>query len=163
MLLGRVFAYADAHRYRIGTNYAQLPPNQARAVEVNSYSEEGAMRYYYNEPNVPVYAPNSFGGPHAGPEKSQDDGSWDFDPAIVRAGYLQHAEDGDFTQAGNLVREVLDDAQRKRLVDNIDGHVLGGVREPVLSRVFQYRKNVDADLGKRFEEGVRAGLDSSRG
>ena len=30
MLLGRVFAYADAHRYRIGTNYSELPPNRAR-------------------------------------------------------------------------------------------------------------------------------------
>jgi len=25
MLLGRIFSYPDAHRYRIGTNYAQLP------------------------------------------------------------------------------------------------------------------------------------------
>ncbi|MGY1982039.1 catalase [Nocardia gipuzkoensis] len=158
MLLGRVFAYADAHRYRIGTNYAQLPPNQARAAEVNSYSKEGGMRYHYNDPNVPVYAPNSFGGPHADPERAPDGGIWDFDPTIVRAGYIQHAQDGDFTQAGTLVREVLDDAQRERLVDNIVGHVLGGVREPVLSRVFEYWKNVDADLGKRVEEGVRAGL-----
>ena len=36
MLLGRVFSYADAHRYRIGTNYAELPPNRPRAAQVNS-------------------------------------------------------------------------------------------------------------------------------
>jgi catalase len=30
------------------------------------------------------------------------------------------------------------------------------VREPVLSRVFEYWKNVDPDLGKKVEEGVRA-------
>jgi catalase len=159
MLLGRVFAYADAHRYRIGANYAQLPPNRAKAAEVNSYSKEGAMRYDYNDANVPVYAPNSFGGPHADPDRAPDGGSWDFDPTIVRAGYIQHAEDGDFTQAGTLVREVLDDNQRDRLVNNIVGHVLGGVREPVLTRVFEYWSNVDSDLGKRVEEGVRAGLD----
>jgi catalase len=159
MLLGRVFSYADAHRYRIGTNYAQLPPNQARAAEVNSYSKEGAMRYHYNPADVPVYAPNSFGGPHADPEKAPDGGIWDFDPTIVRAGYIEHAEDGDFTQAGTLVREVLNDEQRERLVNNIVGHVLGGVQEPVLSRVFEYWKNVDTDLGKRVEEGVRASLD----
>jgi catalase len=29
------------------------------------------------------------------------------------------------------------------------------VREPVLSRVFEYWKNVDPDLGKEVEEGVR--------
>ncbi|SKV96397.1 Catalase [Mycobacteroides abscessus subsp. massiliense] len=151
MLLGRVFAYADAHRYRIGTNYAQLPPNEARAATVNSYSKEGAMRYHFNDPEVPVYAPNSFGGPH---------GVWDFDGTAVRAGYVQHAEDDDFVQAGTLVREVLDDEQRARLASNIVGHVLGGVSEPVLSRVFEYWKNVDPELGKAVEEGVRAGLDA---
>ena len=30
MLLGRVFAYADAHRYPNGTNYSELPPNRAQ-------------------------------------------------------------------------------------------------------------------------------------
>ncbi|WP_067825529.1 catalase [Nocardia inohanensis] len=158
MLLGRVFAYADAHRYRIGTNYAQLPPNRAKAAEVNSYSKEGPMRYDYNPADVPVYAPNSFGGPHADPERAGDEGLWEFDPTMLRAGYIQHAEDGDFTQAGTLVREVLDDGERDRLVGNVVGHVLGGVQEPVLSRVFEYWKSVDTELGKRIEEGVRSGL-----
>ncbi|VFB00838.1 catalase [Nocardia cyriacigeorgica] len=161
MLLGRVFAYADAHRYRIGTNYAQLPPNAPRAAEVNTYSKEGAMRYHFNEPEVPVYAPNSYGGPHADPELAGDGGAWEFDGKAVRAGYIQHAEDGDFVQPGILVREVLDDEQRDRLVSNIVGHVLGGVQEPVLSRVFEYWKNVDSELGKRVEEGVRAGLNGN--
>ncbi|MRH85919.1 catalase [Nocardia sp. SYP-A9097] len=160
MLLGRVFAYGDAHRYRIGTNYAQLPPNQAKAAQVNSYSKEGAMRYAYNDANTPVYAPNSFGGPHAEPELAPDGGIWDFEPTMVHAGYIEHAEDGDFTQAGTMVREVLDDGERDRLVGNVVGHVLGGVREPVLSRVFEYWKSVDSDLGKRIEEGVRAGMNS---
>ncbi|MEU8894928.1 catalase [Nocardia sp. NPDC048505] len=155
MLLGRVFAYADAHRYRIGVNHHELPPNQARAAEVNSYSKEGAMRFGYNDASVPVYAPNSFGGPHAQPGQAPDGGAWDFDPTMLRAGYIQHPEDNDFAQAGTLVREVLDDGERDRLVANVVGHILGGVQEPILSRVFQYWKNVDADLGKRIEVGVR--------
>ncbi len=117
------------------------------------------MRYHFNDPEVPVYAPNSFGGPHADPQAAGDGGAWDFDGTAVRAGYIQHAEDGDFVQAGTLVREVLNDDQRARLVSNIVGHVLGGVSEPVLSRVFEYWKNVDSELGKAVEEGVRAGLD----
>jgi catalase len=43
------------------------------------------------------------------------------------------------------------------MASNIIGHVLDGVREPVLSRVFEYWRNVDPDLGKKVEEGVRAG------
>ncbi|GAB2651813.1 catalase [Nocardia goodfellowii] len=158
MLLGRVFAYADAHRYRIGVNHHELPPNRARAAEVNSYSKEGAMRFEYNDASVPVYAPNSFGGPHAQAHQAPDGGAWDFDPTMLRAGYIQHAEDNDFAQAGTLVREVLDDDERDRLVANVAGHILGGVQEPILTRVFQYWKNVDADLGKRIEVAVRESL-----
>jgi len=43
------------------------------------------------------------------------------------------------------------------LVSNIVGHVLDGVKEPVLSRVFEYWTNVDPEIGKKVEEGVRAG------
>ena len=34
--------------------------------------------------------------------------------------------------------------------------LLGGVREPVLSRAFQYWKSIDADVGRRIEEKVHA-------
>ncbi|PYE16437.1 catalase [Williamsia limnetica] len=157
MLLGRVFSYADAHRYRIGANYSHLPVNSAKAAVVNTYSKEGAMAYNFSAPDVPVYAPNSFGGPHADPQAAGDEGLWEFDGQAVRAGYIDHPEDGDFTQAGTLYREVLDDDARERLVGNIVGHVLGGVTEPVLSRVFEYWSNVDPELGKKVEEGVRNG------
>ncbi|MCJ0977373.1 catalase [Rhodococcus sp. ARC_M12] len=160
MLLGRVFSYADAHRYRIGANYAQLPVNAPKS-EVNSYSKDGNMRYSFNSPETPVYAPNSFGGPSADTNKYGDDGAWDFEPRFVRTGYIEHPEDGDFVQAGALVREVMDDAQRERLVGNIVGHVLNGVSEPVLSRVFEYWTNVDPDLGKKVEEGVRSQQDET--
>ncbi|WP_019931754.1 catalase [Nocardia sp. BMG111209] len=162
MLLGRVFAYSDAHRYRIGANYAELPPNRPHAAEVNSYAKEGPMRHHFNGPEVPVYAPNSFGGPHADPTAAGDEGRWNFEPELIRAGYIRHPEDDDFGQAGTLVREVLDDAQRDRLVSNVIGHVLDGVREPVLSRVFEYWTNVDPEIGKRIEAGVRGARTADR-
>ena len=49
----------------------------------------------------------------------------------------------------------MDDDERERLASNVIGHVSNGVEEPVLSRVFEYWKNVDPDLGKKIEEGVR--------
>ena len=55
-----------------------------------------------------------------------------------------------------MVREVLDDAARERLVNNIVGHLLNGVSEPVLQRAFEYWRNVDKDLGDKIEAGVRA-------
>ena len=55
-----------------------------------------------------------------------------------------------------MVREVLDDAARERLVSNVVGHLLDGVTEPVLQRAFQYWRNVDKNLGDKVEAGVRA-------
>ena len=74
---------------------------------------------------------------------------------MVRTAYTLHAEDDDWGQAGTMVREVLDDAARERLVDNIVGHLLNGVSEPILQRAFEYWRNVDKDLGDRIEAGVR--------
>jgi catalase len=51
----------------------------------------------------------------------------------------------------------MNDAERDRLVDNIVGHLLDGVSDPVLERAFEYWRNVDHDLGDRVEKGVRAG------
>jgi len=58
-------------------------------------------------------------------------------------------------QAGTLVRQVMDDAARGRLIGNVTGHLLNGVTEPVLVRAFQYWTNVDVDLGRTIEESVR--------
>ena len=55
-----------------------------------------------------------------------------------------------------MVREVLDDAARERLVSNVVGHLLNGVTEPVLERAFGYWRNVDKALGDKIESGVRA-------
>ena len=76
---------------------------------------------------------------------------------MVHAAQTLHAEDDDWGQAGTLVRQVLDDEARDRLVSNIVGHLLDGVTEPVLQRAFEYWRNVDEDLGERVEKGVRAG------
>ncbi|HET9877495.1 MAG TPA: catalase, partial [Mycobacterium sp.] len=154
MLLARGFAYADAHRARIGTNYNQLPVN-APKVDVHSYSKDGAMRF--RNAADPVYAPNSVGGPKADPTRAAEV-RWHADGDMVRQAYTVRKDDDDWSQAGALVRNVLDEAARKRLADNVIGHVSNGVAEPVLSRVFEYWRNVDADLGHTVEDGVRARL-----
>ncbi|MGH3896639.1 MAG: catalase, partial [Pseudonocardiaceae bacterium] len=153
MLLARVFAYADAHRARMGVNYKQIPVNAPKSP-VHSYSKDGAMRVH----NVsdPVYAPNSYGGPKADTVRYGEPAGWHTDGEMVRCAYTLRAEDDDWGQAGTMVREVLDDAARGRLVNNIVGHLLNAVSEPILQRAFEYWRNVDKDLGDRIEAGVRA-------
>jgi catalase len=121
---------------------------------VHSYSKDGAMRY--EKVSDPVYAPNSKGGPRADSERYLPVG-WHTDGEMTRTAYTLHAEDDDWGQAGTLVREVLGDSERDRLVSNIVGHLLDGVTEPVLQRAFEYWRNVDKDLGQRIENGVGAG------
>jgi catalase len=151
MLLGRGFAYADAHRARIGVNYKQVPVN-APVSPVRAYSKDGAMRVV----NVsdPVYAPNSKGGPVADAVRAAEP-QWHLDGDMVRAASTLRQDDDDWGQAGILVRAVLDDPARDRLVSNAAGHLLNGVTEPVLVRAFQYWKNVDLSLGERIEQAVR--------
>ncbi|ACI51027.1 Catalase [Gluconacetobacter diazotrophicus PA1 5] len=153
MLLGRSFAYADAHRARLGVNYKQIPVNAPRCP-VHSYAKGGAMRI--REASDPVYAPNSKGGPVADAQRFPDDAVWAADGGFLRAAYAQRRDDDDFSQAKVLVSRVMDDEARDRLVQNVVGHVLAGVEEPVLSRVFEYWKNIDEATGLRIEQGVRA-------
>jgi catalase len=152
MLLARLFSYADAHRARIGVNYQQIPVN-APTVPVHTYSKDGAMRVVNR--TDPVYAPNSKGGPRADSERFRPP-SWYADGEIMRTAYINHAEDDDWGQPGTMVREVLDDAARERLVDNVVGHLLNGVTEPILQRAFEYWRNVDKNIGEKIESGVRA-------
>lgn len=153
MLLARGFSYADAHRARLGVNYKQIPVNAPKSP-VHSYSKDGAMRLA--NASEPVYAPNSYGGPVADPERTDGAGLWASDGDMVRSAYTLRAADDDWGQAGTLVRDVMDDAQRDRLVANVAGHLSDGVSEPVLQRAFEYWRNIDAQIGERIERAVRA-------
>jgi len=154
MLLARGFSYSDAHRARLGVNYKQIPVNSP-AVPVHSYSKDGVMRIV----NVsdPVYAPNSKGGPAADIAIAGPTAGWHSDGDMVRTAYTLRAEDDDFGQAGTMVRQVLDDAARDRLVSNVTGHLLNGVTQPVLERAFEYWRSIDKNTGDKIEVGVRAG------
>jgi catalase len=153
MLLARGFSYADAHRARLGVNYKQIPVNRPK-VEVHSYSKDGVGRTV--NASDPVYAPNSYGGPKADPSRTNEV-LWHSDGEMVRSAYTLRKDDDDYSQAGVMVREVLDDAARARLVNNVAGHLLGGVSEPILLRALEYWRNIDKDLGDRIEQAVRAG------
>jgi catalase len=154
MLLARLFSYADAHRARLGVNYKQIPVNQPK-VPVRSYSKDGAMRV--QKVSDPVYAPNSKGGPRADGERYPTAEVWNASGEFIRAAYTRRKDDDDFGQAGTLVREVMDDAQRDRLVSTVVGHV-SKVEVPLIrDRAVGYWRLVDATLGARVAAGLAAG------
>ena len=158
MLMGRIFSYHDTHLHRIGTNYEQLPIN-APKVEVHSYNKDGAMTYGHAG-DQPVYAPNSYGGPVADPDRAGQV-NWAVEAGeLGRYAYDRHADDDDFVQAGALVRQVMSDVDREHLVTNIVGHASDHVTPEVQQRVVAYWSSVDPDLGGRVAVGL--GVDMAK-
>jgi len=109
-----------------------------------SHSKGGAMRM--DNVSDPVYKPNSKGGPKADSERYPEQATWNASGEFMRVAYTLRKDDDDFGQAGTLVCEVMDDAQR---------HLKGGVSEPVLERAFEYWRNIDKEIGDRIAKGVQ--------
>lgn len=148
VLQSRIFSYADAHRYRLGVNYASLPVNKAK-VEVNNYHRDGAMRFDGNGGASVNYEPNSFGGP------AQDE-SYAEPPLRISgdAARWDHREgNDDYTQPGNLFRLMSDD-QKEQLFSNI-AEAMEGVSEEIQLRQIAHFTKVDPAYG----EGVANKLD----
>ncbi|WP_322011240.1 catalase [Paraburkholderia sp. J12] len=153
MLLARVFAYADAHRYRIGSNYNELPVNRPQS-DVHSYAKDGHLRHFFKPGKMPVYAPNSFGGPKADPTLAAEIGGWRADGDLMRSAYTRRADDDDFRQAGVLVREVYSEVQRARLIQTLVGQYRQLRLEEIRERFLWYWDNIDPDTGTKIRNAV---------
>lgn len=129
MLQARIFSYADAHRYRLGTHYEALPVNAPRCP-VHHYHKDGPMRFFDNNVSNPAayYEPNSFDGPKEDKRFAE--------PALALYGDADrfNHRDGndDYTQPGNLFR-LFNDEQKQRLFSNI-AEAMQGVPENIQRR-----------------------------
>ena len=56
-----------------------------------------------------------------------------------------------------MVRQVMEEAARERLVSNVAGHLRNGVAKEVLDRAVEYWKNIDKEVGDKIEAAVRNG------
>jgi catalase len=149
MLQARVFSYADAHRYRLGTHYEALPVN-APKCPVHHYHKDGGMRFFRNDSGNPnaYYEPNSFGGP-------VQDGDVAEPPLRISgdaARYNHRNGNDDFKQPAALFR-LFDHGQRQRLFSNI-ADAMHGVPENIVDRQLALFDKVDPAYGA----GVRAAL-----
>lgn len=149
MLQARVFAYADAHRYRIGTHYEHLPVNQPRCP-VNHYHKDGAMRFFgpMTGPVDAYYEPNSFNGPVEAPEFRAP--PLPLDGAADR--YDHRVGNDDYTQPGNLFR-LMSDAERARLAANI-ASAMTGVPDAIIQRQLCHFDKADAEYGRLVREAL---------
>lgn len=150
MLQGRLFAYGDAHRYRLGGNHGLLPVNRPHATTAQNYQRDGAMRFDDNGKGSVHYEPNSFGGPKQDPAAAE--------PALPLRGaadrYDHRAGNDDYSQAGDLFR-LMDDGARARLMDNIAGSIRS-VPEAIQRRQIAHFAKADPAYGAGVAE--RLGL-----
>jgi catalase len=150
MLQARIFSYADAHRYRLGTNYERLPVNCPHATKVNNpYQRDGAMRFDDNGGHGPNYEPNSFGGPTETPEFKE--------PPLKINGNADHYEqkrgvDDDYVQPGNLFR-LMSPEQQKDLCENIAGS-LKKVPVEIQKKMIEHFKRADEKYGEGVAKAV---------
>ncbi|MFC5847800.1 catalase [Deinococcus petrolearius] len=149
MLQARLMSYADAHRYRIGVNYAALPVNHP-VSPVHTYHKDGQTRFNMNGGGQPVYEPNSFGGP-VQDDRRPTEPPLRLDGNAARYDWPETDEDH-FAQPGALFR-LLDEAEQSRMYDNFARH-LGGAPEFIQQRYLAQLDKVDPRLGA----GVRASL-----
>ncbi len=147
MLQGRLFAYSDAHRYRVGANHNTLPINRP-AAEVNHYQRDGAMRADDNGGSSVYYEPNSYDGPK---ESTQHKAA----PFAVtgEADSVAYDHNDHYTQPGDLYRLMSDD-EKTRLVANIVAAMSPVERVEIKLRQIEHWRKADQELGQRIAEGL---------
>ena len=152
MLQGRLFAYGDTHRYRLGANHTQLPINCPHAAKAANHLRDGSMRFDGNSGRAKNYEPNSFDGP-----VQSNQPLW---APIEVNGFTgaqaqeRHREDNDFVQAGALYR-VMDEAAKERLAANIAAGLAQVSRDGIIERSIGYFRSADPDYGERVAKAVR--------
>ncbi|MFI8496765.1 catalase KatA [Peribacillus butanolivorans] len=147
MLQGRLFAYGDAHRYRVGSNHNQLPVNRPK-VEANNYQRDGFMRADDNGKGSVYYEPNSFDGPAETAENKTT--PFEVTGQVAQVG---HNSDDHYTQAGDLYR-LLSEEEKTRLVETIVGAMKPVELEEIKLRQIGHFYKADPEYGTRIAEGL---------
>jgi catalase len=154
MLQARIFSYADAHRYRLGTHYEALPVNAPRCP-VHHYHKDGLMNFFGHKAGNPdaYYEPNSFNGPAE--DKSAKE------PPLRISGdadrYNHRIGNDDFSQPRALFN-LFDEGQKRRLFSNIAA-AMAGVPSGIIERQLALFDKVHPDYGN----GVRKALKEAHG
>ncbi|WP_121666389.1 catalase [Mesonia aquimarina] len=156
MLQGRLLSYPDAHRYRLGVNYEQIPVNRC-PYAVNNYERDGFMTVSDNGGRSENYYPNSFDDIEVDkdyklkpPRVDDAEAEW-YDRNASKSG-----DDDHYTQPGNLYR-IMNDEAKANLVKNTVGsmsQIDGPKKEEITQRQLKHWQKADEELGRRIAEGL---------
>ena len=149
LLQGRVFAYADTQRHRLGTNYLQLPINRP-LVPVANNQRDGAMQCAPYGGGTVNYEPNSLANGQPG-EAPPAPASVTHVEGVMEQRRLELTND--FEQAGERYRS-LDKVGQNHLVGNIVDS-LGNAQKPIQKRMLKNLASADPGFGKRVASALK--------
>ncbi|MHA3774444.1 catalase [Verrucomicrobiota bacterium sgz303538] len=151
MLVGRTFSYSDTQRYRVGTNYLQLPVNASKA-RVATNLRGGDMAYMVD------LAPGQ--NPHVNYEPSIHNGLKESKrpapnhPPEIRGRLIRASIErrNDYSQARGRYNTMMD-WERDDLVNNL-GTLLGQCERDVQERMLWHLFLVHDDYGNRVGQAL---------
>ncbi|TDQ36783.1 catalase [Aureibacillus halotolerans] len=152
LLQGRLFSYSDTQRYRIGTNYQQLPINCPYA-KVQNYQRDGQMPIHQQTDPI-NYEPNS--AEHT--PKETDDVVDERQPIEGVAGRQAIDKTDEFGQAGRVWRSYSDEV-KDQLVKNLVNEFKQIQDEKTVLRAICNFYRADEALGHRLADAT--GVDIS--
>ena len=148
LLQGRLFAYFDTQRYRLGANFQQLPVNAPR-VSVSTNNQEGL--FATRKPNGDInYQPSS------NPKSYKDNLTFlhsDTGQNRVTTIRWHISKLDDFQQAGEFYNS-LDSAGKTNLIRNLASDLRLVQHRSTVLKMLQYFYNSDRDYGFRLAESL---------
>ena len=154
VLQSRLMSYADAQRYRVGTNYQQLQVNKPRCP-VMHYQRDGAMSAGFGGSN-PNYYPNSYDDT---PKSALEYREPPLSLGEVKADRYNSQDDhDDYTQAGMLWR-IFPEEEKMRTAKAIS-NALSSVRREIQMRQLCHFFRADAEFGQRVADELGIVIDS---
>lgn len=146
LLQGRLFAYTDAERYRLGANYDQIPVNRPK-TPVKNYDRDGQMQVTDNGAGSVNYEPNSFGGPVQNPRGTQM-------TYPVQGEVKAYAQNDDYFSAPRALYHLLTDDKKAWLIQDIKDSLGSIDSQEIKIRQTKLFYQVDPDLGKRVAQAL---------
>ncbi|MDG5789395.1 catalase [Evansella sp. AB-P1] len=156
LLQGRTFSYSDTQRYRVGSNYLQLPINSPKK-HVATNQRDGQMEYHVDKgkgqnPHV-NYEPSIIGGLKEAPKEGKDHTPY-VEGELKRESIERQ---NNFTQAGETYRRF-SNWERDELIKNLV-NTLKPCRAEIQNTMVELLTKCDEEYGKRVEDGLNSDND----
>ncbi|WP_018924511.1 catalase [Salsuginibacillus kocurii] len=152
LLQGRTFSYSDTQRYRVGSNYLQLPIN-APKKRMATNQEGGQMQYQVDRgvrqnPHI-NYEPSLRGGLHEAEQEGKEHTPY-AEGEIKREAIERQ---NNFKQAGETYRRFTEFEQNELIANLVDN--LKSCRQDIQNQMIENFTAADPDYGRRVEEGLK--------